>query len=280
MAEGLGATRLKVSVEERIAVVRLSDLPRHNAMSLPMREELMEALRSFEQEDCADAVVITGDGSKAFSAGADINEVAERTVAGELATRAQLRRELPRLLESMRLPTVAAISGYCLGAGLEVALACTVRIAAEDATLGLPEINLGVIPGSGGTQRLARLIGMGRAMEMVTLGEPIDAAEAWRIGLVNRVCAAGQLLPEAISICRKWQSKGPVSLMAARDAVLRSADFDLASGLDYENKLFALAIASGERDEGVKAFREKRKPRFRASAKDETATMPRSGSKP
>jgi 1,4-dihydroxy-2-naphthoyl-CoA synthase len=144
-------------------------------MSLPMREQCVAALRELEQGGEADAVVITGDGDKAFSAGADINEVATRTVAGELATRAQLRRELPRLLESMRLPTIAAINGYCLGAGLELALACTLRIAADDATLGLPEINLGVIPGSGGTQRLARLVGMGRAMELVTLGEPITA---------------------------------------------------------------------------------------------------------
>ena len=258
-----GAPRVVVSIEERIAVVRLCDPARRNAMSLAMREQCVLALRSLEEGGQADAVIITGDGDKAFSAGADINEVAERTVEGELSTRAQLRRELPRLLESMRLPTVAAINGYCLGAGLELALACTLRIAADNALLGLPEINLGVIPGSGGTQRLGRLVGMGRAMELVTLGEPIGAEEAWRIGLVNRVCPAGELMAAATEICRKWQSKGAVSLMAARDAVLRSADLDLAAGLDYENKLFALAIASGERDEGVKAFREKRKPKFR-----------------
>ena len=280
MPEETGGTRVRVWLDERIAVLRLSDLARRNAMSLAMREELMQVLLMLEHESRADAVVITGDGDKAFSAGADINEVAERTMAGELATRAQLRRELPRLIESMRLPTVAAISGYCLGAGLEMALACTMRIAAEGATLGLPEINLGVIPGSGGTQRLARLIGMGRAMEMVTLGDPISAAEAWRIGLVSRVCESGQLLPEAMAICRKWQSKGPVSLMAARDAVLKSTDLDFAAGMDYENKLFALAIASGERDEGVKAFRERRTPRFRATASNETAITPPSETKP
>jgi len=280
MADESNASRLKVSIENRVAIIRLSDPARHNAMSLPMREQLVETLRSLENESRADAVVITGDGPKAFSAGADINEVAERSLAGELALRAQLRRELPRLIEAMRLPTVAAISGYCFGAGLELALACTIRIAADGASLGLPEIKLGVIPGSGGTQRLARLIGMGRAMELVTLGEPIDAAEAWRIGLVNRICTANELLPEAIGICRKWQAKGPISLLAARDAVLRSADLDLASGLDYENKLFALAIASGERDEGVKAFREKRAPRFRTETTDETTSPPHDGINP
>jgi enoyl-CoA hydratase len=255
--------RIKVSIEQRIAVIRLFDPERRNAMSLAMREQCLAALKGIEDRGEADAVVITGDGDKAFSAGADINEVATRTVEGELSTRAQLRRELPRYLESMRLPTVAAIQGYCLGAGLELALACTLRIAAEGAKLGLPEINLGVIPGSGGTQRLARMVGVGRAMELVTLGEPIDAQEAWRIGLVNKVVTPGELLGVAIDICRKWQAKGPVSLMAARDAVNRSPDLDLAAGLDYENKLFALAIASGERDEGVKAFREKRKADFR-----------------
>lgn len=255
--------RIRLTIEHRIAVIRLCDPERRNAMSLPMREQLLAALRELDTGGGADAVVITGEGDKAFSAGADINEVAERTVEGELSTRAQLRRELPRFLEAMRLPSIAAINGYCLGAGLELSLACTLRIAAEDARLGLPEINLGVIPGSGGTQRLGRLVGLGRAMELATLGEPVDAAEAWRIGLVNRVVPAADLVPTALDICRKWQSKGPVSLMAARDAVLRSPDLDLAAGLDYENKLFAIAIASGERDEGVKAFREKRKPRFR-----------------
>lgn len=256
--------RIRLSIEERIAVIRLADPDRRNAMSLPMREQCLAALRDLDMNGKADAVVITGEGDKAFSAGADLEELAQRTVESELSTRAQLRRELPRLLEAMRLPTVAAINGYCLGAGLELALACTLRIAADGAKLGLPEINLGVIPGSGGTQRLSRLVGVGRAMEMATLGEPIDAAEAWRIGLVNRVVPAAELLPLAMEICRKWQSKGPVSLMACRDAVLRSPDLDLAAGLDYENKLFALAIASGERDEGVKAFREKRKPKFRS----------------
>ena len=162
------------------------------------------------------------------------------------------------------MPTLAAVNGFCLGAGLELALACTLRIASESAKLGLPEINLGVIPGSGGTQRLARLVGLGRAMELVTLGEPITASEAYHIGLVNSVHPAEGLMDAAREICRKWQSKGPVSLMAARDAVLRSAAIDIQFGMDYENKLFALCLASGEREEGVKAFLEKRKPRFRA----------------
>lgn len=255
--------KIVLEVDERIATIRINDPERRNAMRIAIREEMIDALKTLERDDTADVVLITGAGDKAFSAGADINEVKNRTVTGELSTRAQLRRELPFLLERLRLPTIACINGYCLGAGLEMALACTLRVAARKAMLGLPEINLGVIPGSGGTQRLARMIGLGRAMEMVTLGEPISADEAERIGLVNRVFDEDWLMSGALEIARKWQRKGPVSLMAARDAVLRSADVDLASGLDYENKLFALCLASGERDEGVDAFLNKRSAEFR-----------------
>lgn len=256
-------TRIKLNIDERIATLVLSDPEHRNAMSLAMREECIQALHHLEESGEADCIIITGDGPKAFSAGADISELAQRSMTGELSTKAQLRRELPRLVETLRLPTLAAINGFCLGAGLELALACTLRIAGEPAKLGLPEINLGVIPGSGGTQRLARLVGLGRAMALVTLGEPISAAEAWRIGLVNSVHPDAGLIASAREICRKWQSKGPVSLMAARDAVLKSVDVDLQTGIDYENKLFALCLASGERDEGVKAFLEKRKACFR-----------------
>tara|TARA_B100000315_G_scaffold100606_1_gene92441 strand:- start:51 stop:851 length:801 start_codon:yes stop_codon:yes gene_type:complete len=255
--------KIRVDVEDGIATLTLCDPDHLNAMSLKMRQECVDALRQLERDSTVRCIIITGEGDKAFSAGADINEVKTRTVSGELSTEAQLRRELTRLIETLRIPTLACINGYCLGAGLELALACTLRIAAEEAKLGLPEINLGVIPGSGGTQRLARLVGLGRAMEMVTLGEPIDGARAYEAGLVNGVHKRSDLMTEARAICRKWQSKGPVSLAAARDAVNRSADVDLQSGLDYENKLFALCLASGERDEGVAGFLEKRSPRFR-----------------
>lgn len=255
--------RIILEIEDRVARLTINHPDRLNAMSLQIRQEMVAALRNIEASGQADCIIITGAGDKAFSAGADINEVKTRTVSGELSTEAQLRRELPFLLERLRLPTLACINGYCLGAGLEMALACTMRVAAEGAKLGLPEINLGVLPGSGGTQRLSRMVGIGRAMEMVTLGEPITAEEAHRIGLVNAVHPADGLADAALEIARKWQAKGPVSLMAARDAVLRGPDVDLATGLDFENKLFALCLASGERDEGVDSFLAKRKPNFR-----------------
>ena len=256
-------TKISLKTEDRIATITLTDPERRNAMSLPMREECLDALHTLEDSGQADCVILTGDGPKAFSAGADINALKERSVVGELSSKAALRRELPRLLETMRLPTLACINGYCLGAGLEIALACTIRIAARSARLGLPEINLGVIPGSGGTQRLTRMVGLGKAMEMITLGEPITADDAHAIGLVNAVHEDAGLLDAGREICRKWQAKGPLSLMVARDAVLASQDADLTTGIEYERKLFALCLASGERDEGVSAFLGKRKPDFR-----------------
>lgn len=255
--------KIRLAVDDGIATLTLVDPDRLNAMSLAMRREMIDALNELERTPGVAAVIITGDGDKAFSAGADINEVRTRTPAGELSTEAQLRRELTRLLESMRLPTIAAVNGHCLGAGLEMALACTLRIGAKNAKFGLPEINLGVIPGSGGTQRLVRMIGLGRAMEMATLGKPITAERAFDIGLINALHPQEELLDAARETCRGWQQKGPLSLMLARDALLRSCDVDLQTGLDYENKLFALCLASGERDEGVAAFLEKRPARFR-----------------
>ncbi len=255
--------KIRLTIEDRIATLVIDDPDRRNAMRLTIREEMIDALKSLERDDTADVVLITGAGDKAFSAGADINEVKTRTVAGELSTQAQLRRELPFLLERLRLPSIACINGYCLGAGLEMALACTLRIAGRKARLGLPEINLGVIPGSGGTQRLSRMIGLGRAMEMAMLGEPVDADRASSMGLVNAVFDDDKLMSGAREIAARFQKKGPVSLMAARDAVLRGWDMELATGMDYENKMFALCIASGERDEGVDAFLSKRPAKFR-----------------
>lgn len=252
-----------LDITDRIATITFNDPERMNAMRLEMREECLDALKSLDVGDEADTVIFTGSGKKAFSAGADINELKTRTPEGEMSVRGQIRRELPRLVETMRLPSIAAINGYALGAGFEFALACTLRVAADSAKLGLPEIQLGVIPGSGGTQRLTRMVGLGYAMKMVTLGEPITADEAYRVGLINSVHTNEELISAAREICVKWQAKGAFSLRAARDSVLRSPDLDIQSGLDFERSLFSLCIKSGERDEGVSAFLEKRKPHFR-----------------
>ena len=256
-------TDLIVERDEDVLVVTLNRPERLNAMRNHLRAELIEALKEAEANGGVRAVVVTGAGDKAFSAGADIAELQERTLYTELSRPAELRRELPRIAEGLAKPVVAAINGFCLGAGLELALACTLRIAAARARLGLPEINLGVIPGSGGTQRLARLVGLGWALHMVLTGEPLTAEQGLRIGLVTEITADQELLPRAKSLARLMGGKAPVALAAARDAVLRSLDMDLASGLDFERKLFAICAATEDKAEGVRAFLEKRKPQFR-----------------
>jgi enoyl-CoA hydratase/carnithine racemase len=263
MPEPAAPARIRLSVEDRIAVIRLADPERRNAMSLPMREQCLAALRELESGGEVDAIVITGEGDKAFSAGADLDELAQRTVTGELSTRAQLRRELPRLLETMRLPTLAAINGYCLGAGLELALACTLRIASDDATLGLPEVNLGVIPGSGGTQRLTRLVGMGRAMELVTLGDSITAAEAHRIGLVNRVVPTAALMAEARALAAALSAKAPLAVRYILDAAHVGAQLPIREAQALEAALFGLVASTDDMREGTAAFLQKRPAEFK-----------------
>lgn len=252
-----------VTEQADVLVIELSRPARRNAMSLDLRRELTACLLAAEANDKIRALVITGEGEKAFSAGADIEELQQRTSASELARGAELRRELPRVAETLSKPTVAAINGLCLGAGLEFAIACTVRIACESAKLGLPEINLGVIPGSGGTQRLSRLIGMGRAMEMTITGLPISATRAEQIGLVSEAVPDDALMERAVELARLVGSKPQVAFVSARDAVLRSPDLDLTSGLEFERRLFALCVDTDDKAEAVDAFLTKRKPTFR-----------------
>jgi enoyl-CoA hydratase/carnithine racemase len=160
-------------------------------------------------------------------------------------------------------PTVAAINGYCFGAGLEFSLGCTVRIASDNALLGQPEITLGQIPGSGGTQRLYRFVGLGWAMQMVLTGEPVDAAKAREIGLVTETTRQEDLLGRAKELARTLGSRAPMAFMAGRDAVLRSTETDLLTGIDYERKLYAICMATEDNKEGLRAYREKRAPNYK-----------------
>lgn len=258
-------TDLTVSQEEEILLVTLNRPDRLNAMRNHLRRELLNCLLQAEADPSVRAIVVTGAGDRAFSAGAEIQELQERTLHSELSRPAELRRELPRVAESLSKPVIAAINGFCLGAGLEFAMACTIRIASENAKLGLPEINLGVIPGSGGSQRLPRLVGLGWAMQMAVTGEPVSAETAARIGLVTEVVPQTQLLDRAMALARTVGAKAPVAFAAARDAVLRALDSDLATGIDYERKLFALCCATADKAEGIAAFLEKRKPQFRGN---------------
>ncbi len=173
------------------------------------------------------------------------------------------RRRVAEKLENMFKPTIAAVNGFALGGGCELAMACSLRVAAEHARFGQPEVNLGIIPGLGGTQRLSRLVGKGRAMELVLTGDIIDAQEAYRIGLVNRVVPAAELMPAARELGLKLASKPPIALRAAKDAVNLGFDLDLRTALELENRLFAICAATKDKDEGAAAFLEKRAPNWR-----------------
>ena len=233
-----------------------------NAMSLQTLDELEQALVALGGDEAVRVVIITGAGEKAFVAGADINELAQQTPTSgrETAIRGQ---QVFDLVEHLGKPTIAAINGYALGGGCELAMACTLRIAADTAKIGQPEINLGLIPGYGGTQRLARLIGAGRALELLLTGQQISAQEAHRLGLVNRVVAAADLNAEVTALATLLASKPPVAVRYIIEAVHQGLQMSTAEGLRFEATLFGLVASTEDMREGTSAFLEKRKPVFK-----------------
>ena len=246
-----------------LLIVTLHWPERHNALNHRMRVDLLDCVRRAEADAAVRAIVITGHGEKSFSAGANIPELEERTPVSEMGPSATLRKDLPTAIERLGKPSVAAINGYCFGAGLELAMGCTIRIASENALLGQPEIALGQIPGSGGTQRLYRFVGLGWAMQMVLTGQRIDARTASSIGLVTEVLPRADLLGRAKELARDMGSRAPMAFVAGRDAVLRSTETDLLTGIDYERKLYALCMGTEDVREGMKAYAEKRPPEYR-----------------
>jgi enoyl-CoA hydratase len=255
---------MAVSVEQRDDAVVVVTIERPEAMNALDREtltELRDRLRSLATDSAVRAVVLTGSGDRAFAAGADIKEMTPMSVL-EAHGWGMLGHECGRLLESMPKGTIAAVNGLALGGGCELALACDIRYASEDATFGQPEINLAVIPGWGGTQRLARVVGAGLAKDLILTGRAIDAAEAYRIGLVSAVYPREELLDRALETAAALARKSPVALSAAKDASNRSLQGDLGTGLSYEAILFSALFATDDQKEGMTAFSDKRKPRF------------------
>ncbi|TAK30830.1 MAG: hypothetical protein EPO21_18535 [Chloroflexota bacterium] len=246
--------------EDSLAIITFNRPEVRNALSHTLMMEFGQALGKAEADDDVRVVIVTGAGDRAFAAGADIGELQARDSIGALSARNRARRAVVDRLESLLKPSVAAINGAAVGGGCEIAMACTLRIAADSAKLGQPEINIGIIPGLGGTQRLTRLVGRGSAMELVLLGDLIDAQEAYRIGLVNKVVPAAGLMEESKKLARKLASKPPVALRCARDAVNLGYEMNLAGALEFENRLFALTCGTEDKAEGVAAFLEKRKP--------------------
>jgi enoyl-CoA hydratase len=232
-----------------------------NALNAQTMEEIDSFFKAARTDGAVKAVIVTGSGEKAFVAGADITELARKTpITGkETSERGQ---EILSSIERFPKIVIAAINGFALGGGCELALACHIRIASDNAQIGLPEVTLGIIPGYGGTQRMARLLGKGKALELICTGERIGAEEAERIGLVNKVVPADQLMSTAEAMARKIMSRGPLAIRAAIEAVMSGSEMPFEEGQFLEATLFGLLCASEDTKEGMQAFIEKRKANF------------------
>lgn len=242
-----------------IAVITLNRPQQLNALSYDLVKDLSLAMQELDRDDDVRVLIVTG-GEKVFAAGADIKEMADRgPFDGRIHERLAYRDRINKIAK----PIIAAVSGFALGGGCELAMSCDIIIASETARFGQPEVNLGIIPGTGGTQRLTHAVGKFRAMEMVLTGDAISAAEAERLGLVNRVVPVELLLEEAKAIAKKIIGKPQLAIRAAKEAVLKSANLPLDEGLEFERKTFFVLFASEDRTEGMKAFIEKRKPVFK-----------------
>jgi enoyl-CoA hydratase len=245
--------------DDKIGIITLNRPEVRNAINAVMREELSRAIVEMEADPNVRAVILTG-GPKIFAAGADISAMVENT-ALEMFARAALW-DLTFQMEELKKPVIAAIAGFCLGGGCELAMACDIRIAAESAQFGQPEINIGIIPGGGGTVRLTRLVGLGKAKELVLTGKIIPSQEALSINLVNKVVPDDKLLEEAFSMAKAMTRHSPIAISLAKYAMQNASDADLQRGRAIERSCFSLAFASQDQTEGMRAFLEKRKPKY------------------
>ncbi|TCO67647.1 short-chain-enoyl-CoA hydratase [Caldanaerobacter subterraneus] len=252
---------IEVKIEKGIATITISRPKALNALNTETLEELENVLEVLQNDDGVKVIVITGAGEKAFVAGADISEMKDMSVF-EAKKFAELGQKVFRKIELMKKPVIAAVNGYALGGGCELALACDIRIASRNAKFGQPEVGLGIIPGFGGTQRLPRIVGVSKAKEFIYTGDMIDAEEALRIGLISKVVEQDKILEEAYGIAKKIMSKGLVAVSLAKEAINKSLEVDIDSGMEYEANAFALCFGTQDQKEGMAAFLEKRAPKF------------------
>jgi enoyl-CoA hydratase/carnithine racemase len=245
-----------------IAYVTLNRPKVLNALSHGAWEDLQSAFEDARDDAAVRGVILTGAGDKAFIAGEDISELA-RISAVEAEESTSKGQAVLNLIEDLGKPVIAAVNGYALGGGCETAMACTIRVASEKAKFGQPEVKLGVMPGAGGTQRLPRLVGKGRALQLILSGEMIDAQEAYRIGLVNEVVPAAELIPRAEAILKQILANAPISIRFSLEAVNKGLETSQAGGQSLEASLFALCAGTEDKKEGTSAFLEKRGPQFR-----------------
>src|SRR3954454_12395297 len=252
---------VRTEVRDQLCIITIDRPKVLNALNAQTVGEIAQAFEQARTDDSVRAVIVTGGGEKAFVAGADINELAKMTPITGKAT-AERGQRIFRAIETFPKPVIAAVNGFALGGGCELALACHIRIASENAQLGLPEVTLGIIPGYGGTQRMARLLGKGRALELICSGDRVKADEAARIGLVNRVVPLDQLLPTCEELAKKIASRAPIAVKAAIEAVVVGSEMPSDAGQLLEATLFGLLCATDDTKEGMQAFLEKRAAKF------------------
>jgi enoyl-CoA hydratase len=253
---------IRVDVQDRLAIVTINRPEVRNALNSEVVRQLTAVFGRLAADDQVGVILLTGAGDKAFVAGADIKEMVVKSGL-EMQAFSELGRRLGEAMEGCPKPILAAINGYALGGGCEIAMACDLRLASENAKIGQAEINIGIIPGFGGSQRLPRLVGPGWAAQMILSGEPVDAATAERIGLVNRVVPADRLLEETKALARKMLDKSPVALGLAKACLRAALEMPLSQGLSYESAAFGVAGATKDKVEGMTAFLEKRKPSWK-----------------
>jgi len=252
---------LTIEKEGGVAIVRLNRPP-VNSLNCKVYCELYDLISEFENDDEVSAIILNGTGEKAFAAGLDVKEVAGKSIPDYFAFGRVSRMCLDKIA-GIQKPTIAALFGFVFGGGCELALACDLRIAASDASIGCPEVNLGIIPGSGGTQRLPRLIGISKAKELLFMGDTVSGDEAYRIGLVNKAVPKEAVLDEAKTWAKKLAAKPKVALSLLKNAIDNGINMDLQSAITYENNCFVITYVSEDGREGFQAFNEKRKPVFK-----------------
>ncbi|HEX9970635.1 MAG TPA: enoyl-CoA hydratase-related protein [bacterium] len=251
---------LIIEKQDAIGIIKINRPESLNALNIETLEEIRDAVTSLNNEEDIKVIIFTGEG-KAFIAGADIKQMKDMN-ENDAREFCNMGQKIFDIIEHLDKPVIAAVNGFALGGGCELAMACDMRIASEHAKFGQPEVNVGVIPGFGGTQRLPRLVGKGIAKELIFTGDVIDAHSALRIGLVNRVVASESLLEEAIAIAQKIVTKGPAAILIAKSVINRGLDTNMANGLEIERDGFVQCVASGEAKEGMEAFVTKRKPNW------------------
>ncbi|WP_419026084.1 enoyl-CoA hydratase-related protein [Emergencia sp.] len=252
---------IKYEVNEGIGYVTINRPKALNALNMDVLTDLYAAFTEIEADEAVKAVIVTGEG-KAFVAGADIAQMSQLNALGGREMMI-MGHKVMNLIESVEKPVIAAVNGFALGGGCELAMACDIRIASEKAKFAQPEVGLGIIPGFGGTQRLARLVGKGMAKYMIMTAEMISAAEAYRIGLVEKVAAPEELMDEAVKVAKTIASKAPIAIATAKSAINNGFDMDMKSASKFEIETFTAAFGSEDKTEGMAAFLEKRAPEFK-----------------